>query len=397
MLTLFPFIFQGDTLETGHYTAACKNPYDHQWYKFDDQRVNVVPNDKVQEEIVNNEAYILFYQRRKVDSAECSGSNSSSSEHWLSKMTLPPNPSTSTTTISSELKKEDVEKIPETSEKHETEVIAVAAEVTVVPVTHTNKEIQTDECAVEKSVESVKEATTPEELAPKIDSSLPLTSPIIDVPVKVEPTNEDEIVDIETVEIEKKIEIENEPSSPSSSNAESEDKIEKEIEEVKTVPIKIEEKKPIAIDSLENDIDIEVELRNLTIKKNEGALSMSFPTQRSLWPFENHHNTIHTYTPILSRGSLNFNELLSSERNAHLRHSLSTSLGHQRSSTSSDKAKLISVTGNDTLMVRGVSSCSKDTLIYIDQQSRHRSLLDDENNFMANQPLWVSDLHRLLP
>ncbi|XP_055318006.1 ubiquitin carboxyl-terminal hydrolase 31 [Sitodiplosis mosellana] len=387
---------QGDTLETGHYTAACKNPYDHQWYKFDDQRVSVVPSDKVQDEIVNNEAYILFYQRRKVDSAECSGSNSSTSEHWLSKMTLPPEPSTLTTIISSETKKEDVDKLPETSEKHEIEVgpvAAVAATAATVTVTHSNKEIQTDEsAATEKSVESVKEATTPEECSTPNGDSSPVvksSSSIIDVPVKVESTNEDEIVDIETIESEKK--IDSEPPSPSK-----EPKLE---EEIKTDSYKIEDKKPIAIDALENDIDIEVELRNLTVKKSEGALSMSFPTQRSLWPFENHHNTIHTYTPILSRGSLNFNELLSSERNAHLRHSLSTSLGHQRSSTSSDKAKLISVAANDTLaMVRGVSSCSKDTLIYIDQQSHHRSLMDDETNFMANQPLWISPVtpHKLI-
>lgn len=346
----------------------------------------MVPNDKVQEEIVNNEAYILFYQRRKVDSAECSGSNSSSSgEHWLSKMTLPPYPSTSTTTISSELKKDDVEKL---SEKEKLEMEAEKVVATTVVVKHSNKEIQTDECVAEKSVESVKEATAQEEACVSTGDSSPSISSVIDIPVKVEPTNEDEIVDIETVEPEKQ--IESEPSSPSTSTTET---VEKEVEEIKSAPLKIDDKKPIAIDSLENDIDIEVELRNVTIKKSEGALSMSFPTQRSLWPFENHHNTIHTYTPILSRGSLNFNELLSSERNAHLRHSLSTSLAHQRSSTSSDKTKLISVTANDTLaMVRGVSSCSKDTLIYIDQQSHHRSLMDDEANFMANQPLWVSSL-----
>lgn len=394
---------QGDTLETGHYTAACKNPYDHQWYKFDDQRVNVVPSDKVQDEIVNNEAYILFYQRRKVDSADCSGSNSSSSEHWLSKMTLPPNPSPSTTTIGSEAKKENLDKLPETSEKNEIDVTAAAvAAVAPAPaptatVTHSNKEIQTDEpSAVTEKIagDTLKDASKPEESPPIGDSSPPITSSpspsaIIDAPVKVEPTNEDEIVDIETIEGDKK--VDSEPSSPgiTNVNAMSKDVIGKEDDDVKTAPIEIEDKNPIAIDALENDI--EVELRNLTVKKSDGALSMSFPTQRSLWPFENHHNTIHTYTPILSRGSLNFNELLSSERNAHLRHSLSTSLGHQRSSTSSDKAKLISVAANDTLaMVRGVSSCSKDTLIYIDQQSHHRSLMDDETNFMANQPLWVS-------
>lgn len=388
---------QGDTLETGHYTAACKNPYDHQWYKFDDQRVNVVPNDKVQEEIVNNEAYILFYQRRKIDSAECSGSNSSSSEHWLSKMTLPPNPGTTEVKLCSEVKSEEAQNPAESLDKH-------VAEIKTPTITHENKEIQTDECAVAvKTEDTVKETTPPpEECEPNdANTSPPATTAtpisLTEVPVKVEPTNEDEIIDIESLDAEKPIEAEIvSPSTSSESTSVKEDIEEDEatIATVATSPIKIEEKeekKTNGIVSLENDIDIEVELRNLTIKKSEGALSMSFPTQRSIWPFENHHNTIHTYTPILSRGSLNFNELLSSERNAHLRHSLSTSLGQKRSSTNSDKAKLISVTANDTLaMVRGVSSCSKDTLIYIDQQTRHRSLMDEENNFLSNQPLWVN-------
>lgn len=395
--------FQGDTLETGHYTAACKNPYDQQWYKFDDQRVNVVPSNRVQEEIVNNEAYILFYQRRKMDSAECSGSNSSSSEHWLSKIPIPINPSTSPTTISSDAKKEDVEKIPDTSEKYETEKI----------VTHSNKEIQTDDCILESTIESAKEAT--EILTPTVTST-PTPTPIStpddcalntppittsnDVPVKVKATDENEVVDVISLDVEEKI-IDIEPSNAITNESVPMKPVESEPihedVEVSKGSIEIDEvKEPkslTAIESLENDIDIdiEVELRNMTVKKSEAALSVSFPTQRSLWPFENHHNTIHTYTPILSRGSLNFNELLANERNAHLRHSLSTSLGHHRSSASSDKAKLISVTANDTLaMVRGVSSCSKDTLIYIDQQTHHRSLMEEETNFMTNQPLWVN-------
>lgn len=339
-----------------------------------------MPNDRVQEEIVNNEAYILFYQRRKVDSAECSGSNSSSSEHWLSKMTLPPNPSTSSTTISSETKKDDIEKVPETSEKHETEAI----------VTHSNKEIQTDDCILEKTIDSAKEATetsTPEKIA-----STPIAIPSSDVPVKVEPTNEDEIVDVINVDAEKSNDIEAldvvTSEAIATNDVETTDNEKQDDNAMSSIEIDEKDKKSTVIDALENDIDIEVELRNMTVKKSEAALSVSFPTQRSLWPFENHHNTIHTYTPILSRGSLNFSELLSNERNAHLRHSLSTSLGHHRSSTSSDKAKLISVTANDTLaMVRG--SCSKDTLIYIDQQTHHRSLMEEESNFMANQPLWV--------
>ncbi|KAM7341747.1 ubiquitin specific protease 15/31 isoform 2-T2 [Cochliomyia hominivorax] len=84
---------QGDTLETGHYTAACKNPYDRQWYKFDDQRVSKVSSDSLPEEIVNNEAYMLFYQRRNSENPECSGSSSNSSDHWVSRIAPPPSQS----------------------------------------------------------------------------------------------------------------------------------------------------------------------------------------------------------------------------------------------------------------------------------------------------------------
>lgn len=413
---------QGDTLETGHYTAACKNPYDHQWYKFDDQRVAVVPNDRVQEDIVNNEAYILFYQRRNVDSAECSGSNSSSSgEHWVSKMC------TSAVTLSSDPKKDEVEK-PDPK----TEVLIEKSESkpkpTIVAV-QSDKNVQTDdECKTEKQVEvnaDVEKVPANDEGASK---SVAIKSTMTDVPVKVEPTNEDEIVDVIGLDVEKSSDVEpskdqtttNTLALTEAKEAESsativenttEENIPVESSKINDVKENIitngcgnssssssssggasgssscsSSNKSTAIHSPEIDIDIEVELRNMTVKKSDGALSVSFPTQRSLWPFENHHNTIHTYTPILSRGSLNFNELLANERNAHLRHSLSTTLGHQRNSNAGDKAK---GAGNDTLaMVRGVSSCSKDTLLFVDQQThRHRSIMDEE--FMANQPLWV--------
>lgn len=86
-------------METGHYTAACKNPYDHQWYKFDDQKVSQVPVENIPDDIVNNEAYMLFYQRRKIDNMECSGTSSTSGDHWVSKIAVAPSlgetPSTS--------------------------------------------------------------------------------------------------------------------------------------------------------------------------------------------------------------------------------------------------------------------------------------------------------------
>lgn len=208
---------------------------------------------------------------------------------------------------------------------------------------------------------------------------------VIERPIKIEPTNEDEIIDIECVDVDEPVVLANSakpnevtiPTPPATTS----------IELAKSV----ETTKMESNESNEDDIDIEVQLRNITIKQNENKLSTSFPTQRSLWPFDN-HNTIHTYTPILNRGSLNFGEMLTTNNlrrdrdAAHLRHSLSTSLSRNEKG-----ATVVTVATNDTIaMLRGVSSCSKDTLFYIDQQS-HRSLMDDdENDYMANRSLWVS-------
>lgn len=212
-----------------------------------------------------------------------------------------------------------------------------------------------------------------------------INSPVAaELPIKIEPTNEDEIVDIESIDSEESNSLENTAEAkeiitamPNTATS---------IEIAKSVSaMKIESPEPI-----EDDIDIEVQLRNITIKHNENKLSTSFPTQRSLWPFDN-HNTIHTYTPILNRGSLNFGEMLSNNLRrdrdaAHLRHSLSTSLSRNERG-----ATVVAVAANDTFaMLRGVSSCSKDTLFYIDQQN-HRSLMDNEDNdYMNNRSLWVS-------
>ncbi|KAH8371993.1 hypothetical protein KR093_009606, partial [Drosophila rubida] len=118
---------QGDTLETGHYTAACKNPYDRQWYKFDDQRVSKVPEDDIEQDIINNEAYMLFYQRRSVDaSAECSGSSSNSGDHWVSRIAPP----TTSMPASSSKESGSVATTTETPEP----VAAVAEKATSKPV-----------------------------------------------------------------------------------------------------------------------------------------------------------------------------------------------------------------------------------------------------------------------
>ncbi|CAG5031542.1 unnamed protein product [Parnassius apollo] len=70
----------GDDLETGHYTAACKNPYDNRWYKFDDSRVTPVDEENAYAELVNNTVYMLFYKRKKPRVVHSSSTNDK--EHW---------------------------------------------------------------------------------------------------------------------------------------------------------------------------------------------------------------------------------------------------------------------------------------------------------------------------
>lgn len=86
----------GTDLETGHYTAACRNPFNTQWYLYDDSKVvnlSGKTND-ISKVLVNNTAYILFYQRRNgiystSSSNSCAASTSSlgsTQEHWVSRM-----------------------------------------------------------------------------------------------------------------------------------------------------------------------------------------------------------------------------------------------------------------------------------------------------------------------
>lgn len=46
------------TMYCGHYTSYCRHPHTKDWYKFDDSKVSALRK----EEIVNDQAYILFYQ-----------------------------------------------------------------------------------------------------------------------------------------------------------------------------------------------------------------------------------------------------------------------------------------------------------------------------------------------
>jgi ubiquitin carboxyl-terminal hydrolase 31 len=83
-----PFLFYiGTNLSFALFAAYCRNPYDTQWYCFDDTRVDQVADTS----LVTAAAYILFYQRRGLGTSYSSAASTSSSgsgglEHWVCRM-----------------------------------------------------------------------------------------------------------------------------------------------------------------------------------------------------------------------------------------------------------------------------------------------------------------------
>ncbi|CAG2122039.1 unnamed protein product [Medioppia subpectinata] len=80
-------------MQSGHYTAYCRNPIDNCWYLFDDTKVVAVNESSV----ITADAYILFYQRSSLSSAlsSCASSSTSGysssassyySDHWAFRM-----------------------------------------------------------------------------------------------------------------------------------------------------------------------------------------------------------------------------------------------------------------------------------------------------------------------
>ncbi|XP_051987376.1 ubiquitin carboxyl-terminal hydrolase 31-like isoform X1 [Xyrauchen texanus] len=72
----------------GHYTAYCKNSIDGQWYCFDDSEVQPITD----EDVCQQTAYILFYQRRttipswSANSSVAGSTSSSLCEHWINRL-----------------------------------------------------------------------------------------------------------------------------------------------------------------------------------------------------------------------------------------------------------------------------------------------------------------------
>ena len=54
----------GTTMDFGHYWSSCKN-LDGNWYNFNDADVSKYSNENLSQQLIND-AYILFYQRKKI-------------------------------------------------------------------------------------------------------------------------------------------------------------------------------------------------------------------------------------------------------------------------------------------------------------------------------------------
>ncbi|KAB7499585.1 Ubiquitin carboxyl-terminal hydrolase 43 [Armadillidium nasatum] len=67
----------GRDLQGGHYTAVCRNPTNGKWYTFDDFNIEEIPQEKV----IDQDAYILFYQKREESMSPCF-TYDSESNHW---------------------------------------------------------------------------------------------------------------------------------------------------------------------------------------------------------------------------------------------------------------------------------------------------------------------------
>ncbi|CAH1383283.1 unnamed protein product [Tenebrio molitor] len=129
----------GSDIETGHYTAACKNLYDNQWYLYDDAKVSNLSKqtDDISALLVNNSAYILFYQRRNglyvgsssnTSSAASTSSVGSSTDHWVSRMPkfMPPK---NLKTIETKQQPNNTENVAEENKENNEEMLKASEEV----------------------------------------------------------------------------------------------------------------------------------------------------------------------------------------------------------------------------------------------------------------------------
>lgn len=323
---------QGDTLETGHYTAACKNPYDQQWYKFDDQRVSLIKNEEVQEKIINNEAYMLFYQRRKNgEGSDSSGASTSSGEHWVSKIA------------------------PATG------VVKTVSKVTEV-------------AAVEKKdEEKVEELAVKEEELPKIEENQPVTeiASVLDLD-GIEAIDGDDIPEVKSEPTSLEVVENGHVDSISLTDDSAETKFEHKVTIQVEISASSPSQEPLPVSSPEHSRDNNS--NEIASKRSEESDKieemMSQQTINNLLWNDANNNSNNRHSDV---GAITISDLLSMDRIDEI------------SSTSLPKNYMLQECEPISKRIRGVSTCSKDTLLYIDQQG-----LMEDDSLLENRAHWVS-------
>lgn len=342
---------QGDTLETGHYTAACKNPYDQQWYKFDDQRVTLIKNEDVPDKIVNNEAYMLFYQRRKTyEGSECSGASAastSSSEHWVSKLAAVPIPN---------VVKKEASVVKESVDIIKAEEIEVCKDLITPTLPEKFVEIENENLESSFNIDDIKAIDSddiPEEDVSDLSESESVnkhSNNNISTEQQASPTHEikpnDEANKINVV-------VEITPNSPS-----------------------IQQNDKSETSSSEEDIESTSNEENLPVRELKECdrieeLMSQQAINNLLWNDTNNNNT-NRHSDI---GKLMISDLLSMD---------GIGIADEISSSSLPKNYMLKECEPMSRRIRGVSSCSKDTLMYIDQPN----LLGDDDS-LIDRNHWV--------
>lgn len=160
----------GDDLETGHYTAACKNPYDDRWYKFDDSRVTPVDEANAYAQLVNNTVYMLFYKRKRPTVVHSCSTNDKG--HWALLMPKYVKPVSEALNDLGEVKEEPESiKIPQDDSDIEEVKGSPAISVPSLP-------------------DVSKDAPTNDHLAPVIHSTAIIQSPTLQRPLVIEVNGE---------------------------------------------------------------------------------------------------------------------------------------------------------------------------------------------------------------
>ncbi|XP_039148879.1 ubiquitin carboxyl-terminal hydrolase 31 isoform X3 [Drosophila simulans] len=402
---------QGDTLETGHYTAACKNPYDRQWYKFDDQRVSKVPEDDIEQDIINNEAYMLFYQRRSVDAGECSGSSSNSGDHWVSRIT----PASTSSASSTSGKEREPVKLEENTESPAAAVAEKAQSKPVdIPIVCQDKAKVTEECpdAVQEQT-SVPHDLHIEELAfadADVDTSLSETSKAeVNLAAKDEPKK---------VEVEEATPIFAMDEDCAEAGQEKKEECVKKEDELCEAPDASEPTaEPKTNGHVSSSSSSSSSESSLSSRSSPRSLSTSVTAASTLQSKFNGHMSA---APALFNGNGNTSQLSSSLQlsrhvlHNHQWHGSRSSVGavenathhqQQQAAASLSLRHSFSTSSNYTetlssLLRKSANTCSKDTLLFIDQQSHHHTagLIEDDDDSYMGRSLWISPVtpHKLI-